>query len=230
MRKKYIAIIISIILIASIITFGQMFTIKNIKVVYENYTDIADEGTILRLAGIGGNTNIFSLREKEIRNAVSSYYSKAVKIDIERSFPNTVIIHVMERAPMFVINVLNETYNGFIVTDKDFQRSDIVEEDIEKHLILVKNFSVKNTFDTNECLILRKIASTLMDLGLNEVSINSFIDNIDFANEKIVINLRQNNAIWILDKNKDISIQIQQIYYNYLALTQIQREDAELAC
>lgn len=230
MRKKYIAIAISLVLIALIVTFGQIFTVQNVKVVFNNETDIATETSIIDLAGIDSNTNIFSLKESVIKSAISDYYSNAITVDIERTFPNTVIIHVSERIPMFLLSVDNDNHEGYIYTDKDFQRSDIYDETAsDVKLIEVIDFTVKSTFDTAECIALRQVAATLIGLGMEDNSVIALIDSITIESENLIIKLRENNATWVV-KRSAVASQTTQIYNQYVSLTPLERVGAYITC
>jgi hypothetical protein len=228
MRKKYISIIISIVLVALIITLGQIFTIKNVEVEFNNQTDITSTGEILEIIGIDTNTNIFSLKESEITQTVSQYYNNAIDIDIERTFPNTVIIHVEERLPIYLMTSSNSVYTGSITTDKDFQRSDIYNEEDDLTLITVNNYTVQSSFNTEECIRLREFSNTLINLGMEDSSIVVLIESITIEEETLTINLRNNNAVWVVEKDNIIT-QTEQFYNSYILLSPLEREDLVLS-
>lgn len=227
MRKKYIAIAISIVLIALIITFGQIFTVRNVLVEFKNETGIANESSILELADIGPNSNIFSLKESKIKSNINNYYSNSLVVNIERTFPNTVIIHVKERLPMFLISAETDTYQGLIYTDKDFQRSGKSDEINTENLIKVNNYIVKNTFDTQECIALRAFTMALNDKGLEESAITALVETITVNEGNLTVNLRQNNAVFVINRS-DVSLYTSQIYNTYLTLSIAERTGAIL--
>jgi hypothetical protein len=222
MRKKYIAIAISVVMIALIITFGQIFTVKNVEVEFKNETGIATEKTIIKLADIGTNTNIFSLKESKIKESINSYYANSLVVNVERTFPSTVIIHVKERLPMFLISAETDSYKGLVYSDKDFQRSGTPEQVEYKKLIKVNNYTVKNTFDTIECIALRAFANALVAQGLEESGIAAFVESITVNNENLTVKLRQNNAEFIINR-ADVYNSTVMIYNKYLSLSTIER-------
>ncbi|NLL56142.1 MAG: FtsQ-type POTRA domain-containing protein [Clostridiales bacterium] len=227
MRKKYVAITISVVMIALIITFGQIFTVKNVKVEFKNETGMATEQTILELADITSNTNIFSLKESKIKQNINDYYSNSLIVDVERVFPNTVTIHVKERLPMFLVSVNNDSYSGYVYTDIDFQRSDIAQG-LDKHIITVENYTVKNTFDTAQCIAVRVFAKTLLDNGMEQSAIVAFVESITINDDNLTVNLRQNNAVFVINRNK-VQDSTTLIYHKYLSLSVPERVGAVLS-
>ncbi|HKL73792.1 MAG TPA: FtsQ-type POTRA domain-containing protein [Clostridia bacterium] len=218
MRKKYIAIAISVVMIALIITFGQIFTVRNVMVQFKNETGIATENSILEIADIKANSNIFNVRESKIKESINTYYANSLVVNIERTFPNTVIIHVKERLPMFSIEANTDTYEGYVYTDMDFQRSGTLDEINSVQLINVINYTVKNTFDTQECIDVRSFVSTLYAQGLEESSIVAFVENITINEDSLTVKLRQNNAVIIVNR-VDVSSSTTQLYNSYLSLS-----------
>lgn len=200
MKKKYIAITISIVLIALIITFGQIFTVRNVKVEFKNETGLTGESDILRIADIKPNTNIFSLKESRIKENINNYYANSLVVNVERTFPNTVIIHVKERLPMFLIHAETDAYVGYVYTDKDFQRSGTPDEVEGQTLITVNNYFVRNTFDTAEAIALRAFANALFSQGFTEGGIVAFVESISIGANALTVNLRQNDAVLVINR------------------------------
>lgn len=228
MRKKYIAIAISVVMIALIITFGQIFTVKNVEVDFKNETGIATEQTILELADIGTNSNIFSLKESKIKESINSYYANSLVVDVERTFPNTVIIHVKERLPMFLISAETNSYKGLVYTDKDFQRSGTPDQVDTEKLIKVNNYTVKSTFDTSECIALRSFVKALYSQGVEESGIVAFVKNITINDNNLQVELRQNNAVFIINR-ADVFNSTIMIYNQYLSLSIAERAGAVIS-
>lgn len=230
MKKKYIIIIISIVLIAGLIACGNIFAIKNINVVFDNNTDKTNEYEIIKAAGISGGTIIFNLRESEIKSKVNKYYkdNSIFVTNIERKFPNTVTIYVKERIAIFKVNVYSVTdTNSFVPVDKDFQMGMIANSDEGYFLIQINNFVVKDTFDLKECNQLRLLANTLIAEGIKEEALPFFIESINFETDYLKITLRESNATLSVLKN-DVEKGVKKLYGDYLALDDQQRLDCNL--
>ena len=67
MKKVAVAITIGLVLVALIIAFGQVFTVRYIDVEFVNAVVTADKNEIIDATGIDTNTNIFILDEKKSR-------------------------------------------------------------------------------------------------------------------------------------------------------------------
>ena len=215
MKKKYVAIILAVFVLALIFTFGQVFTIKSVNVVFENDTDIATDAELIRLAGVEHDKNIFSFNERKVVEKINSNYSHALKVNVERQFPNKVVIKVTERLPVMIIEVNNDKYRGFVATDKDFQRTIKCSENDYPELIKINGYSVQSSFDTKECMYIREFINDLIKLGIKNEAINVFIDKIYFNENNMMIQLSQYNAKWQINCEKDLNLQISHIYQNY---------------
>ncbi|MFA6867077.1 MAG: FtsQ-type POTRA domain-containing protein [Clostridia bacterium] len=223
MKKKYVAIIIAVVVLAIIFTFGQVFTIRSVDVVFENDTDIATDSEIINLAGVEHDKNIFSLNEDKVVEKINNQYKNALKVTVERKFPNKVLIKINERTPMFVLEINNDNYQGFIATDKDFQRTDECQLEDFPDLIKVSGYSIQSTFDTKECRAIREFTNDLINLGVKTEAVNVMISRIYFNGSKMMVQLSQYDAKWEINIQNDIKLQICHIYENYNKMEPIDR-------
>lgn len=226
MKKKYIIISISLIIIALLIIGGNIFAIKNVNVVFENYTEKSNKYEILSVAGVDKGTIIFNLKEKTVKQNVAKHYAdnSIIVTDIIREFPNKITIYVKERLPIFKIGV-NINTNTFVATDKDFQLGGIISA-FDGLLIDVLNLQVQDTFDTSECRELKELSEHLIAAGIKEEALPYFMASVTFQNQSLLIKLRNSNATFQVARN-DIG-SIKRIYNAYLQLEDTNRLDCSL--
>lgn len=223
MKKKYIAIIIAVVILVAIFTFGQVFTVKTVDVVFENDTAVATDAQIVNLAGVEHDKNIFSFKEDDVIELINEKYNNALKVSIERIFPNKVIIKIKERIPMFVLEVNNANYSGFIATDKDFQRTDKIDTESMDNLILIRGYTVKSSFDTEQCRNIRILANTLIDAGMKYEAVSVFIDQIYFNGSEMVVQIAQYDAQWTINGDGDVTEQAKSVYKQFLNTSPVDR-------
>lgn len=225
MKKVIIAATVGIVLIACIIVCGQMFTINFVNVEFVNGVQTTTEQKILLLADIDTNTNIFVLNESALKKRIEDGYpDNSVKVtDVVREFPNKVTIKVMERVALFKIKASAGNLNGYACTDRNFQRNVIYSYDDLKDDVLINviGIELKDSFQTDECYILKNIVNAFIDCGIKEEALPYFIQEITFLAEKISINLRMSDTKFVIDKTEsdDLKLAISSVYEKYKALT-----------
>lgn len=202
MKKKYVLIALSVIVIGLIVACGQMFTVRHVSVVFDNKTGLADENGVLKATGLNGRNNIFNIKESDLKkNIALAYPDNSIEVtNIERKFPNKIVIRVKERIPIFKIKVYS-TVGGntdmYVPTDKDFQRGALQNAESIKDLMLIEvsNFGVYETFDVQECKDMHTLVKALLDMSFEEEALPYFIQIIDFSEGYINVMLRETNAI-----------------------------------
>lgn len=232
MKKKYILIIASILVIALIVACGQIFTVRHVSVVFLNKTGLADESGILEASGLNKQKNIFNIKESEIKEKVAASFddNSIVVTDIERVFPNEVVVYVKERIPVFCLKVYSaEGKDLYVPTDKDFQRGKIYsyEELAEKDYLLINitGFEVYETFDVKECVYLRTLANALTDKELEEEALPQLIESIAFGEGVLTVTLRGTAAKWTISED-DVKGDVYSAYDAYVALSDEDRYGA----
>ena len=224
MKRVVITVAIGIMIIAGIIVCGQMFKVQFVNVEFDNGVTVTNEESILSLADIDTNTNIFVLDEKQIKERIENgYENNAIKVtDIVRSFPNKVTIKVMERVSLYKIKAETETQSGYVSVDRNFQRNKIYsyEELKDEILINVTGISINNSFKSKECYQLQSIANALISNGIQEEALPYFINDINFNDTgRIIINLRITDTKFVIDtennENYAIGIAINSLMNKY---------------
>lgn len=216
MKGKHIAIGASILLIALIIVAGRLFLIRSISVVFEREPAFADEKTIIEASGIEIFDNIFNIDEKEVKAKIEkSYPNNALYItDIERVFPNKVIIKARERRPTLVAEADDGSY---IPTDKDFQLTQkVTEVDFDKY-IKVSGVSVGTSFNKAEFRLIKDIMYTFSALQFTDEGIVAFIKEIKIGETDITLYTRQNDGALIIGK-ENVKEKLQAAYSDFIVL------------
>lgn len=232
MKKKYIIILASVLVIAIIVACGQIFTVRSVSVVFHNKTALADEAGVLAASGLSGHNNIFNIKEREIKSRVASAYPdrSVVVTNIVRNFPNEVVLYVKERIPIFKLKVYSaEGDDKYVPTDKDFQRGNVSDGgEINAVLIEVNGFEVHETFDVKECVQLRTVANALIKSGLAEESLAYFIESATFSDGALSFLLRETQArlTFLTDVTAEKTALL---YARYIALDEQSRYGAELS-
>lgn len=219
MKRVAVAITIGLVLVALIIAFGQVFTVRYIDVEFVNSVKAANKQEIIDATGIDTNTNIFILDEKKVKAKIQNAFNdNAIKVnDIVREFPNKVKIKVSERTPLFKIAAETEEKDGFVTVDRNFQRTYVysAEEIQTEPLIEVKGLTIKDTYLINECNALKIIANTLIARGFAEDAIPYFVKRIEFNENKIKINLRASATTFVLTSTEKIDEKINRLCDEY---------------
>ncbi len=233
MKSKYIAITIGILIVIMIVVFGNVFLIKSIDVVFtRNPVDI-DEASVISSSKIVLGSNIFSVDEKDAAKAISSHYpnNTLAVLDIERVFPNKVIIRVKERTPLLVVPYGDEG-TEFVPTDIDFQMTAKVSaENIDFDAITVNGASVTHTFNTLAFKRIRETLLAFVELGFTEEGMIAFVESISLSAEKLRIELRRSNTVFdlSLSSDKPLFAQVNEAYTQFLDLPYDQRAAANIS-
>jgi len=221
MKKKYIIIAISLIIVTTLVVCGYVFTVDNVEVVFDNKTNITKEYDILNAAGISNGTIIFNIKEADIKSRIAKQYkdNSIVVTNVVRLFPNKIKIYVKERVLLYKINVYSQSDgNEFVPTDKDFQRGVKISDIDDLILISVKNFVVKDTFNLEECYQLKELADSFITLGISEDSLPYFIEYVEFEDSLLEIKLRHSNGVFYISRDR-IKDEIKSIYSKYNSLS-----------
>lgn len=232
MKKKYIIVSICVVIIALIAVCGQVFTVRNISVVFYNKTGLADEADILAASGLDSRNNIFNVKEGEIKRKITAAFpdNSIVVTNVERKFPDEVVIYVKERTPIFKIEVNSSSEEkSFVATDKDFQRGKIQKEDelASLKLIAVTGYVVIDSFDVKECVALRNVAKALINKNMSEEALPYFIENINITADELQIKLAETGAVMYVDMAQAAD-ETAALYDRYLAMDYSARNNAVL--
>lgn len=235
MKKAVIGVAIGLIIVAMIITFGQVFTVRYINVEFENSVTSTDKQELVSLADIDSNTNIFVLDEDVVKQKIEGAFpDNVIRVtDIEREFPNRVVIKVSERIAIYKIEARSADEEGYVAVDRNFQRNTIYSEDQLQDTLLVdvKGVTVKGSFVTKECYILRDIANALVSpIGeegtlVPEEGIPYLIKEIIFDETTVTVRLRPDDAVFVIQiTDENISESFSTLFEKYRETSPAERE------
>jgi hypothetical protein len=231
-KAKYAGIISGLCLVAIILAFGQVFSIAKIDVFYEKAPLQAKTDQIIEASGIKPRANIFTVDEKAAAKKVEAYYSDgSVDVtDIERIFPNKVLIYVKELVPVFAIPVKGDPA-CIVVTDENFIRNQIYSADFNEYdnIIKVSGFTVENTFNTSNIIKLKEIRKAFGELGIREEALVAFIEEIVYEDNLARIYLRNYDRACLvvnIAENENIGAGVKEKYQKFLDTQIAQRYSA----
>lgn len=191
MKKRIATILIALAIVAGIVVFGQIFNLESVFVRFENFSTISEE-EIISKSGVSAGHNIFVLSDKTIKtNVETAYPDRSVAVtDVEKIFPNKLVMTVRIRQPVFVFEVVND--DRVVPTDVDFQLNRLKDaNDVDSDaLIRVNGLKVAGTFDLEPFRSLRRASKAFIANGFTEVSFVSFFSAADYASDKISFTLR----------------------------------------
>ena len=217
---KYIGMIIGVFLICFIFAFGQIFAVVKIDVYYQKTPINVKTDEVIEASGIKLKTNIFSINEKAITNNVNRYYSDNTVsiIDVERVFPNKIILHIKERIPVFAILYNSNDYD-YVLTDDNFVSSTFVSIDSVdfSKVIKVNGVQVENTFNTPNIIKMNEIRKGFSHSGINEEALSAFIKEITLEGDTATIFLRDyDESKMIIDiSNNELIVDYTINVYNF---------------
>ena len=203
MKKSTVfAIIFCTVVLAAIVFFGVFFTVDKIDVRFENDVTSADKQAVLAVIDVDAQTNIFSVNEKKIKQKVEEAFpdNSIEVVKVVRSFPDKVTVVVRERTQLYKIRIKYEA--EFVAADKDFRRNTAytAEQIDSEKLIEVNGFEVADSFAVDGCYKLKSFAYALLDAGFSEDSLTTFVNKIDFEEDRFVATLFD-GATFAIDYN-----------------------------
>lgn len=221
MKKTVIAVVVGLVIVGLIIAFGQIFTVRYINVEFENAVSATSKEEILSIADIDTHTNIFVMDEKALAKKIeNAFEDNVVSVDnIVRHFPNTVTINVSERIALFKIPARVGGKTGYVSVDKNFQRTEIYQEDAlqDEVLIDIRGVEITSSYNIDECIALKNIADTLLTIGFKEESIPYLIRTIEFTGDDMTVVLRTDGAILKISGYRDnLKDKFAQVFAQYI--------------
>lgn len=236
MRKAVLAVVVGLAAIVVIVVFGHVFSIREIRVRFENEAECATKADIVRMAGISPGTNIFVLDEKRAARRIESNFAdnELKVVGIERVFPNEVVICVRERLPIFKIRAKTPNATGYVTPDMNFQRPRVYETDPEtegRRYILVEGCEVGDSYDSLECRTLKRMARHFVEKrNFSECALVGLIEAVEFAEDGTIrIRLRVSDTeLKIAPDDANLEETLDRLYSDYLALDAGERDGKTL--
>jgi hypothetical protein len=149
-RGKLIVIILLSIILVVIVLNSTVFTIQKVDVQFENQTKVyssSDSAKLIAENSISLGQNIIFASKKDMTNIVERKNAYAKVINIEKVFPNKIIIHIIEREPVFCVSMQDSRY---AILDGDLKVLDV--KDIKGTLIDLSFLTSISTLSSGEFL------------------------------------------------------------------------------
>lgn len=216
MKGKHIAVIASILIFALIITMGRLFLVRSVEISFDRQPVYVNEADIVSASNIKFSSNIFSINESEIKKNVSNFYgdNSVSVIDVERVFPNKVIIYAKERFPILFVKTVDGRY---IPTDIDFQLNKVAAEDFDgQALIAVSGIEVDLGFNATEFREIRKMLCSFLACGLKAEGLAVFFEEIKVSSESYTFLLREGGSAFEITRTGSLEEKCSDVYEEFL--------------
>lgn len=199
MSKKNVALIAGLVFIAVIVLLGVfLFRIQTVTVDFDSESalkvDAAESEKIIAASGIIKGKSIFSLSEsKMVRNIENEIHDVKV-VNIERRFPNKVVIHVSKRVPVYALGyrLSQSASEGYVLVDGDMTVLGILDEKPEDgKFVTVEGFSLVGRYAIesgktlpvefgDQIFYLQNVAAGFYNCGLTPAQFLAFISKVVF--------------------------------------------------
>lgn len=201
MTKKHVVLIVGLVLIAAIALInGLLFRVKTVTVDFDTETSIqAEEGEaekIIAASGIKKGKNIFGVSESRMIKNINAALPGVRVVNIERIFPNRIVIHVSKRVPVYLMKYRQNTSDvaKYVVVDGDMVVLGFYDEKPdEQSFVFVDGFELvgKYTIETGRTLpvefgksiyYLQNVAAGMYNCKLTPAQFIAFIKKVKFEN------------------------------------------------
>jgi hypothetical protein len=228
MKKRVAAALAGIMIITGIIAFGIVFSVDEVTEVYEKgaaYSGLAS-GDIAQISGIHLGDNIFGIDENAAAKKVAARFPdhSVVVQDIERVFPDKVIIRIKQRIPIVAVAMAS---GGYALADIDFQLDKRADEVDFSLYIAAPDVVIDNSFHTESCIRLRAALLAVKACGFCDEAIAAFVQSIRFSGEYDIYTLRTGATITVA-ADANLNAAFMEKYNIYLQLPETEKAAADL--
>lgn len=149
--NKRLIILFSVLLIVVLIIIlnSTLFVVKDISTSYPE-CDKFTSNDIISASSIVKDKNIFMISKSKSTNIIEKTIPYVEVINIEKKFPNKIVIHTDLRIPIMVIKI--DSTNKYLLIDKDLKVLDIIEESAINDYCLIRGNTVKFNGNDNEII------------------------------------------------------------------------------
>jgi hypothetical protein len=195
MNKRLIILFSLLIVIVLIIVLNStLFIVKDISTSYPE-CDKFTANDIISASSIVKDKNIFMISKEKSINIIEKSIPYVEVINIEKKFPNKIIIHTDLRIPIMVIKI--DGTDRYLLIDKDLKVLNIINANAINDYCLIRGNTVKFSGndeeiiggfiqkDTEEFKNLTLIVETILSLNTAFIgpSFNEYFKSIDFYDE-----------------------------------------------
>ncbi|HPD02197.1 MAG TPA: FtsQ-type POTRA domain-containing protein [Eubacteriales bacterium] len=212
MNKRLITLLIflAVTVVVVILNF-TVFTVSSVEVKFAGEGGHISEDEILEAAAIKPANNIFTISEHLVVSRIQSKLPSVKVINIERVFPNKIIIHVAVRHPVLAFKAVGT--DTFALVDREFcvvevlESSALAQSETEDGPITKTNVEISsenlkagiNLIDTqrSEIIILQNIVAAFENLEIYGGAFSAFVSEINLDAEKLTVSTRSGVAFEI---------------------------------
>ena len=192
MKKKIAVLFICILLVALVSVLGGIFNVKSIKVLLIGKQEEVSPADIIADSELQLGESILNINETTIKTKVNRANSdRSIEIyDIERVFPNKIILKVQVRNPLFLIE--SEKGKKYLA-DVDFQlNKEDKGESFQKTLIPITDYKLKNNvnfdnkvnFDNEELMPVKYVTLSMLKVWDID-AIRAIFNKIEIKDQEI---------------------------------------------
>ena len=198
MNKRLLGIFIAVaVAVVVIVVCCVMFLTGSVEVRTAGNLAL-DDGTvnaIILQSGISKGDSIFAIDESAATASVEKANPTLQVVDIERKFPNKVVIYIAERTPLMAI-ALEPSGNGetkYAVVDGDLKILDVVSVDGTAGLTTVSNFTLAGdeesvgSFVTEKSAWLKGIVEGAKKVSFVESRFTSFVKDVRYGQTRVYV-------------------------------------------
>lgn len=214
MTKKHIVLIVGLVLIATIALLnGFLFKVKTITVDFDTESSIqAEEGEaerIITASRLKKGKNIFGVSESRMIKNIASEIPDVRVVNIERIFPNRIVIHVSKRVAVYIIKYRQTTSEiaKYVAVDGDMVALEFFDEKpTDQNFVFVDGFELvgKYTIEIgrtlpvefgNSVYYLQNVASGFYNEGLTPKQFIAFIKSVRLSEGQIDLHTKSGVVI-----------------------------------
>ncbi len=210
MNKRLLGIFIAVaVAIVVIVVCCVMFLVGSVEVRTADNLTLDDDAVsaIVSQSGISKGESVFSIDEDSSVSAIEKANPYLKVVDIERKFPNKVVIYVAKRTPLMYV-ALEEQEDGaqlYAVLDNELKILDVVPLAKTQGLTLVSNFTIvggeesAGSFVGDKSQWLAGVVEGAQRVTFVENRFCDFISEITYG--QISVRIRTNTGVSFVLKN-----------------------------
>lgn len=209
MNKRLLGIFIAVaVAVVVIVVCCVMFLIGSVEVRTTDNLTLDDEtvNAIISQSGIEKGESVFAIDENASVSAVEKANPYLKVVDIERKFPNKVVIYIAQRTPLMAI-ALEDKENGelYAVVDSELKILAVVQKDGIAGLTYVNNFTVAGGEEIAGSFVgdmsdwLKGIVEGAQSVSFVAGRFTDFVERIDFG--QINVSVKTNTGVSFVLKN-----------------------------
>lgn len=188
-----------------------LFSLNTINITFHNATVLFAEtntlNSVIETGEFENENSVFFMDKQSHIDKIEKEYPYIKVINLEIQFPNNIILHCIEREPVFAI----QTLTSLLICDKDFKvletQSETNFESTQNNYILIEGLDIENELTAGDFVIvdetpLLKLISPAFELNNRNIyEQQSLIKKIEITEMISVINVAYTPAIFITDFN-----------------------------